>query len=105
MSAHPHQPFDDAPHAGIPLAASEHAARLAALRDERRAVALKDAWKSMPETWRTVLVMLACSQAGRPELLARQPWESFCLGDQLEMARAARGGVESLVFFASVAVA
>lgn len=103
MSAHPHQPFERAPHAGIPLSASEHATRLSALRDERRAVAIKDAWKTMPETWRTVLVMLACSQPGRPELLARQPWESFSHGDKIEMARAARAGVESLVFFAAVA--
>lgn len=103
MSAHPHQPFERAPHAGIPAAASEHAARLAAVRADVRAVALRDAWKTMPAPWRTVLVMLACSQPGRPERIAEQPWESFSLGDQLEMAHCARKGVEKLTFFAAVA--
>jgi len=104
MSAHPHQLFEQTPAArGIPLSASEHAARLAAVRAEARAVALKDAWKSMPLPWRTVLVMLACSQPGRPERIAEQPWESFSLGDQLEMAICAKKGGEAYRFFGAVA--
>jgi len=104
MSAHPHALFERAaPHAGVCLAATPHAEKLAEVRAASQARALKDAWKSMPQSWRTVLVMLACSQPGKPERIAEQPWESFSLEDQIEMAICARKGAEVYRFFGAVA--
>lgn len=104
MSASAYATFDrEPPRAGIRLADSDHAARLAAVRAEARAPALRDAWQTMPESWRIVLVMLACSQLGKPEQIARQPWGSFSEVDQLEMAIAARRGASVLGPFGAVA--
>ena len=54
-------------------------------------------------TMRIVVVMLACDQDGKPDVIARQPWDSFSAVDQLAMASAARLARAELAEFAAVA--
>lgn len=104
MSAHPHAAFErPAPHVGITRSAATGAARLAEIREETAARAVAKCWPAMDLSVRIVLVMLGCGQAGKPERIAQQPWESFSASDQQAMAIAARKVRACLADFAAVA--
>lgn len=104
MSAHPHAIFErPAPHIGIPRSAATGAARLAEVRDETARAAVGRCWLATDMSVRIVLVMLGCGQAGKPERIAQQPWDSFSAADQLAMAIAARKVRAALADFAAVA--
>ena len=47
-------------------------------------------WRTMDESARLALVMLACSAPGDPARLVRQGWESFSHTDRLAMGSTAR---------------
>ena len=105
MSAHPHVIFarPTAPHVGVTRAEAVGAARLAEIRAEARAAALPRLWQELDMSMRIVLVMLGCGQAGKAEVIAKQPWGSFSAADQLAMASSARLVRECLSDIAAVA--
>jgi hypothetical protein len=95
---HPHAPLPR--HASAPAPdpmPEDAAAKLAELRSASAARAAASAMSVEPKKWaemdvsvRTVLVMLASTQKGDPDRIARQPWGAFSQADQIAMAGTAR---------------
>lgn len=103
MSASAYASFEPAaPHVGVHAPA--HVAEVrAAIRAGKFTVTMRDVWSRLPMALRIVVVMLACDQTGKPDVIARQPWDSFSARDQLAMASSARMVRAELAEFAAVA--
>jgi hypothetical protein len=103
MSACAYSPFDRAQRTAGTLPPADIAARLAAIRAVDREAALPRLWRELPQSTRTVLVMLACGQRGDPYRIAKQPWDSFSRVDQESIASTCRQVVVDLSQLAAVA--
>lgn len=103
MSAGAYSQFERSTHVGVPRPQAEIAARLAAVRAIDREAALPRLWRELPQSTRTILVMLACGQQGDPYRIAKQPWESFSRVDQEAIASTSRAVVADLSKLAAVA--
>lgn len=103
MSASAYSLFDRAPAVAGTRPPADIAERLAAIKPAVREAAVVRLWRELPLSTRTVLVMLAAGQPGRPERIAQQPWDSFSRPDQDAIASTARAVVIDLSAFAAVA--
>lgn len=59
-------------------------------------------WAAIPLPTRQLLVVLASDQAGEPERISRQPWDSFSTADQCRLGAAARSLSRDLRFASSL---
>lgn len=103
MSASAYGQFERSSHVGVPRPPADLAERLAAIRAIDREAALPRLWRELPQSTRTILVMLACGQQGDPYRIAKQPWESFSRVDQEAIASTSRAVVADLSKLAAVA--
>lgn len=103
MSAGAYAKFDKpTAHAGVRPPAHVMEFR-SAIRAGKFSAELLGMWARLDMTMRIVVVMIGCSQPGKPEDIAHQPWDSFSTSDQVEMASAARKMLSALAEFAAVA--
>ncbi len=103
MSASAYSQFERTSHVGVPRPPADLAERLAAIRAVDREAALPRLWRELPLSTRTILVYLAVGQAGKPDRIAVQPWDSFSRVDQESIASTCRQVVIDLAQLAAVA--